>query len=67
MTALPGPLLAVTCPVCGVASVLDHDAMVTALPDLVANLDREDRFARERRKRDAMRVANAALLRDDPD
>jgi hypothetical protein len=41
--------------------------MVTALPDLVANLDREDRFARERRKRDAMRVANAALLRDDPD
>ncbi len=67
MSAVDGPLLAVTCPTCGVMSILDHDALVDAIPALAADRWLADRLAVERVKQEKMREANARLLAEDPD
>jgi hypothetical protein len=48
-------------------SILDHDALVDAIPALAADRWLADRLAVERVKQEKMREANARLLAEDPD
>ncbi len=70
MSPLDGPLLAVTCPSCGVASILDHDALVVPEPAAQASSWTEDaaaalRVAEEERTEAEWRLRAFESARDD--
>ncbi len=69
MRSLNGPLLAVTCPSCGVASILDHDALVVPEAAAQASSWTEDalaavRVAEEERERQERALLVFEAVRD---